>query len=48
MPYRALPLVRKVVEGCPEIQEKNEGVFKGCAKGNNTKKTFPSSESKEK
>ena len=46
--YRALPFARKVFEGLPEIQTKHEGVCKGCAKGNNTKKTFPSSESKEK
>ena len=46
--YRALPLTRKFVEGLPEIQENNEGIFKGCAKGKNTKKIFPSSESKEK
>ena len=30
--YRALPLARKVVEGLPEIQEKHDGVCKGCAK----------------
>ena len=46
--YRALPLASKVVEGLPEIQTKHDGVCKGCAKGNNIKKTFPSSESKEK
>ena len=46
--YRALPLARKVVEGLPEIQTKHDGICKGCAKGKNTKKTFPSSESKEK
>ena len=46
--YRALPLARKVVEDLPEIQEKHDGVYKGCAKGKNTKKTFPSRESKEK
>ena len=46
--YRALPLASKVVEGLPEIQEKHDGVCKGCVKGKNTKKTFPSSESKEK
>ena len=46
--YRALPLTSKVVEGLPEIQAKHEGVCKGCAKGKNTKKTFPSSESKAK
>ena len=36
--YRALRLARKAVEG----------VCKGCVKGKNTKKTFPSRESKEK
>ena len=46
--YRALPIASKVVEGLPEIQAKHDGVYKGCAKGNNTKKTFLSSESKEK
>ena len=46
--YRALPHVSKVVEGLPEIQAKHDGVCKGCAKGKNTKKTFPSSESKAK
>ena len=30
------------------MQEKHEGVRKGCVKGKNTKKTFPSRESKEK
>ena len=44
--YRALPLARKVVEGLPEIQEKHDGGCKGCVKGKNTKKTFPSSERK--
>ena len=48
MHYRALPLARKVVEGLPEMQAKHDGVYKGCAKGKNTKKTFPSSESKAK
>ena len=46
--YRALPILSKVVEGLPEIQAKNDGVYKGCAKGKNTKKTFPSSKSKAK
>ena len=46
--YIALPLASKAVEGLPEIQAKHEGVCKGCAKGKNTKKTFPSSERKEK
>ena len=30
------------------MQTKHEGVCKGCVKGNNTKKTFPSSNIKEK
>ena len=46
--YRSLPLASKAVEGLPEMKAKHEGVCKGCAKGKNTKKTFPSSESKEK
>ena len=46
--YRSIPLASKVVEGLPEIQEKHDGVSKGCAKGKNTKKTFPSSESEAK
>ena len=46
--YKALPLASKVVEGLPKIQEKHEGVCKGSAKGKNTNKTFPSSESKGK
>ena len=46
--YRALPLAIKAVEGILEIQAKHDGVYKGCAKGKNTKKTFPSSESKAK
>ena len=46
--YRALPLAIKVVKGLPEIQAKHDGVCKGCVKGKDTKKTFPSSESKEK
>ena len=46
--YRALPLASKGVEGLLEIQTKHDGVCKGCAKGKNTKKTFPSSESKAK
>ena len=46
--YKALPLASKVVEGILEIQTKCDSVYKGCAKGKNTKKTFPSSKSKEK
>ena len=39
MHYRALPIA---------FQTKHDGVCKGCAKGKNTKKTFPSSKSKAK
>ena len=46
--YRALPLASKTIEGLPEIQAKHDGVCKGCAKGKNTKNTFPSSKSKAK
>ena len=46
--YRAVPLASKDVEGIIEIQEKHEGVCKGCAKEKNTNKTFPSSERKYK
>ena len=46
--YRSLPFASKVVEGLPEIQAKHDGVGKGCAKGKNTKKTFPGSKSKAK
>ena len=46
--YRALSLASKAVEGLLEIQAKHDGFCKVCAKGKNTKKTFPSSESKEK
>ena len=46
--YRALPIASKAVEGLPEFQAKHDGVCKGCVKGKNTKKTFPSSESKAK
>ena len=44
--YRALPLSSKHVESLPEIQAKHDAVYKGCVKGKNTKKTFPSSKSK--
>ena len=46
--YRVLPLASKAIEGLLEIQKKHEGVCKGCVKGKNTKKKFPSSDSKEK
>ena len=46
--YRSILMEIKIVFGLLEIQEKHEGICKGCAQGNNAKKTFPSSESKAK
>ena len=46
--YRELPMASKAVLGLTEIQEKHEGICKGCAQGNNVKNTFPSIESKAK
>ena len=46
--YRALTITSKAIEGLPDFQAKHDGVCKGCVKGKNTKKTFPSSESKAK
>ena len=46
--YRALPMASKVVLGLPEIQLKHEVIWKGCAKGKNLNKKFPSSECKDK
>ena len=46
--YRALPISSKSVEGIPSFQENHDGICKGCVKGKNTKKTFPSNESKSK
>ena len=48
MHYRALPIASKAVEGLLEFLAKHNGVYKGCVKGKNKKKTFPSSESKAK
>ena len=39
--HRALPMEIKIVSRLPEIQEKHEGICKGCAQGKNSKKTFP-------
>ena len=46
--YRELPIPSKYVEGLPKIQEKHDGVCKGCMEGKNTKNAFPSSERKSK
>ena len=41
-------MASKAVYGLREIQEKHEGICKGCAQGKNEKKTFPHGESKSK
>jgi hypothetical protein len=40
--YQALPFLKKMVEGIPELQSTHEGICKGCALGKNIKKPFPS------
>ena len=46
--YRALPIASKATKVLLKFQAKHDDVCKGCVKGKNTKKTFPSSESKAK
>ena len=46
--YRTLSMESKAVLVLQEIHANHEGICKGCAKGNNPKNTFPSSESKAK
>jgi hypothetical protein len=37
-----------MVEGIPELKSTHEGIWKGCALGNNIKKTFPSNNNRSK
>jgi hypothetical protein len=46
--YQALPFLKKMVEGIPELQSTHEGICKGCALGKNVKKPFPSSNNRSK
>jgi hypothetical protein len=46
--YQALPFLRKMVEGIPELQSTHEGVCKGCALEKNIKKPFPSNSNRSK
>jgi hypothetical protein len=48
LPYKVLLSVSKMVTGLPEIQEKTNGMCKGCAQGKNMKHSFPNSYSKSK
>jgi hypothetical protein len=44
--YQALPFLKKMVEGIPELQSTHEGICKGCALRKNVKKPFSSSNSR--
>jgi hypothetical protein len=46
--YKALLSVSKMVIVLPEIQEKPDGVCKGCAQDKNAKHSFPSNNSRAK
>ena len=46
--YKALPHVKKVVTGLPDLKIKHEGICKGCAKGKNIKNPFTKREKKTK
>jgi transposase InsO family protein len=46
--YRALPVLRNIVTGLPDIQVERDGVCKGCALSKNTKGRFTSSDSRSK
>jgi hypothetical protein len=46
--YQALPFLKRMVEGIPELQSTHEGICKGCALGKNIKKPFQSSNNKSK
>jgi hypothetical protein len=46
--YQALPFLRKMVEGIPELKSTHEGICKGCTLGKNIKKPFPGSNNRSK
>ena len=46
--YRALPIASKGVEGIPEIQAKDDGVYKGCEKGKKERRHFQAAKAKQK
>ena len=46
--YQALPFLKKMVEGIPELQSTHEGIWKGCTLCKNFKKPFSSSNSRSK
>jgi hypothetical protein len=46
--YQALPFLKKMVVGIPELQSVHEGICRGCALGKNVKKPFSSSDNRSK
>jgi transposase InsO family protein len=46
--YRALPTLKRMVTGLPELQVEHDGICRGCALGKNAKGYFPSSDSRSK
>jgi hypothetical protein len=46
--YQALPSLKQMIVGIPELQSVHEGICRGCALGKNIKKPFPSSENRSK
>jgi hypothetical protein len=46
--YQALPFLKNMVEGIPELQSTREGICKGSYLGNNVKKPFSSSNNRSK
>jgi len=44
--YDALPKLKKLVSGIPDIQPQHDGVYPGYASGKKTRGPFPSSEDK--
>jgi hypothetical protein len=46
--YRALSILREIVTSLPNFSVEKQSVCIGCARGNNAKVAFPSSESRSK
>ena len=46
--WKTLLGLQKMVTGMPEVSPKHDGICKGCALGNNTKKSFSRSKNRSK
>jgi hypothetical protein len=46
--YKALPILSNIVTGLPDFIVKQQGAYRGCALGKNSKASFPSIESRSK